>query len=534
MLRKTFALPKAVKKDDSFKGKLRAGEDVETQQEKEKRNALLEIAREEKLKKTALLKPKAGKANQTSRTRGMLDARQLKQSVDRSQEEQRLEATRLRAATKLQSWWRMCRMAKIGPLAFMARRSNNHRTRAVLHLQRVYRGHVARSSGYLGDILWARERRHFATLRLQRVVRGHWARQDVAYIKYLAEEWKLFRMAALLQRFARGWCERRMAKTARNLLRYKVFIIERFTINYFQPWQRRNVFLIDVSLKRIVHVQANARRYLAVKHARETRIGKEAALKVFGWHIVAVVVLGIFMSATNAPSNDAHHTNFRDAVESRVFPRAATPAAASSVLRKFSSHRPSPFLGEVAQPHLFWAWLLGPFLEGYRALGRTDECSALDGNARTCNVTMADAFPGTVWSALDVRQYRGSPLRFHLPRSGEQPGPCPAAQIGAGGICRMPVEFVPRNASDAQGGGGNATTGGAGGNGTLLPNATALLPNPAGGVNISGNVTNGGNETEGGGGNETAGNETGVPIGLLHTLGPREVVSASVCAPLKP
>jgi hypothetical protein len=108
---------------------------------------------------------------------------------------------------------------------------------------------------------------------------GHWGRQDVAYIKHMADEWRLYRMAAMVQRFARGWRARRLAKTARNMLRYKVAIIERFAVQYFQPWQRRNVALLDLSLKRIVHTQTNARRYLAQKHARETRIGRETALK---------------------------------------------------------------------------------------------------------------------------------------------------------------------------------------------------------------------------------------------------------------
>jgi len=39
---------------------------------------------------------------------------------------------------------------------------------------------------------------------------------------YFTEIYVYLQMAMLLQRFARGWRERRMAKTARNLLRYKV------------------------------------------------------------------------------------------------------------------------------------------------------------------------------------------------------------------------------------------------------------------------------------------------------------------------
>jgi hypothetical protein len=67
--------------------------------------------------------------------RKMVDARNFRKKIEEVNKSERDASRSLGAVVKIQSWWRMCRLAKTGPFAFAAKRRFDRRTRAAENLQ---------------------------------------------------------------------------------------------------------------------------------------------------------------------------------------------------------------------------------------------------------------------------------------------------------------------------------------------------------------------------------------------------------------
>lgn len=158
----------------------------------------------------------------TEQIRAMVEARDYHKQV-RAKAEQAHQAEREQlAATKIQSWFRMCRHAKFGGLAFLYRKHFQMQTTAVQVLQRVYRGHLARHSEDFRLRLDFRRLEHNCAITIQSVTRGHLDRKAVRDALQQAEDDRVKRAVIIMQRYARGWRVRKLNNRARTILRAKV------------------------------------------------------------------------------------------------------------------------------------------------------------------------------------------------------------------------------------------------------------------------------------------------------------------------
>jgi hypothetical protein len=100
-----------------------------------------------------------------------------------------IEKTKKRnaAATKIQAWFKMCRVALFGPLAFLHHSRLAKKNAAANKIQRVYRGHVARHDPDWEIMIQFRVVEHHAAVDLQRVARGHMGRLRFNDTKWHAE-----------------------------------------------------------------------------------------------------------------------------------------------------------------------------------------------------------------------------------------------------------------------------------------------------------------------------------------------------------
>jgi hypothetical protein len=91
------------------------------------------------------------------------------------------------AATKIQAWFKMCRVALFGPLAYLHYSRLAKKNAAANMIQRVYRGHVARHDPDWEIMIQFRVVEHHAAVDLQRVARGHMGRLRFSETKWHAE-----------------------------------------------------------------------------------------------------------------------------------------------------------------------------------------------------------------------------------------------------------------------------------------------------------------------------------------------------------
>lgn len=298
---------------------------------------------------------------------------------------------------------------------------------AATKIQSAFKGHLVRCSDELARVLAVRTCLCDAACLIQKAYRGYRCRKNFRRLKHLASELIRIKAASKIQSFFRVIHGRSKIREIHQERVQASIVITRFCVQWFQPWHEQQLAMMFYNLTCIIKIQCRIRRFLARKRRKDILHAQHHYFRGFGWLIVHIVLLLLFIMATTSERGDGFFSSGGAYLGKHLFdlPSPCPPCS------------PAQLSPHLIRPQQLWSWLEQSFMPRYQQFGVSRGCTVAEANARNCS--LPNAAPWYIAAPLVVLQKRIRLARIPLPYAHTQPIPAPCAASWAllGGLCPL-------------------------------------------------------------------------------------------------